>query len=119
MNEAISLLGDVIRREMDDAIGHAELSRFSSLHSLQLDVEMISAAAGAGVDVTDDIGEVANRMYQIMCPHTRTQDCSDGGMFLHRDGSAGDNIREYTICLDCGAEIEPEPVAGTHYVLPL
>lgn len=109
MNEAISLLGDVIRREMDDAIGHAELSRFSSLHSLQLDVEMISAAAGAGVDVTDDIGEVANSLYQIMCPHTRTITSRVGRMFMAPDG-ADDNLEEITQCLDCGALVTPASI---------
>lgn len=43
------------------------------------------------------------------CPHENRLDYETGGVFLSH-GEYDDDIIEHTICLDCGIEIEPEPV---------
>lgn len=43
------------------------------------------------------------------CPHENRLDYTSGGVYLTH-GEYDDNILEHTVCLDCGAELEPEPV---------
>lgn len=40
------------------------------------------------------------------CTHERRLDYETGGVFLSY-GEYDDNITEHTVCLDCGAELEP------------